>query len=175
MSIALVTLLCPCSGSSLLLAAGNQGCTHYLFAMRTHGRFTQESTTVFWVSFSLCFLKIHYIQSAFLTATEDRVGIFMEVFILTPRHGSSPATARSEPGTAYRCKDHFSLCESLSVQQRWILSTLLPSSRSLPDILCKSLHLTHSHHPGQARSTRHLWRDVLSIFSHTVHEDTEQH
>lgn len=151
----------------LLLAAGNQSCTQYLFPMQTHGRFMQQSTTVFCVSFSLCFLKVHYIQSAFLIAPEYRVDIFMEVFILTPRHVSSPAAARSEPGTAYGCEDCFASLASLSLQQRWILSTALPSSRSLPDVLCNSLHSTHFHHLGQGRSSRHLWRGVLSLLPRT--------
>lgn len=136
MSIALVTLLCPWSGSPVLFSAGNQSCTQYLFPMQTHGRFMQQSITVLWVSFSLCFLKIHYVHSAFLTATEYQVSIFMEVFILTPRHGSSPATARSEPSTAYGCEDLFSSSALLGLRRRWISSAVLPGSHSVPDVPC---------------------------------------
>lgn len=163
--------LAPCSS----LQQGIRAAHSIYFPCSTHSRFTQQSVTVFWVLFSLCFLQIHYIQSAFLTATEYQVNIFMEVFILTPRHSSSPATARSEPGTAYRCEGHFSSCASLGLQGCWILSAVLPGSHSVPDVLCKSLCLTHSHHPGQARSTTHLWCGVLSLLSQTIYEDTEQH
>lgn len=47
----------PCAGPPFLLAAGNQSCTQYLFPMQTHGRFMQQSITVLWVWFFLCFKK----------------------------------------------------------------------------------------------------------------------
>lgn len=56
---------------------------------------------MFWVSFSLCFLKIHYTQPEVWIITEYQVNILMEVLILTLRHSSSPATAGSAHGIAY--------------------------------------------------------------------------
>lgn len=71
MAIALVTLLHRCSGSLLLFVAGNQSYTQYLVPMQMHSKFMQQSITLFWVSFPLCFLKIHYVQPASLTITES--------------------------------------------------------------------------------------------------------
>lgn len=147
------------------LCSRAQSCRQYLFPTLTCSRLVQQSITVFWVSFSLCFLKIHYTQPEVWIVTEYQVSIFMEVLILTPRHSSSAAAAaRSAPGIAYGCKDCFcSRQVSLSLQQGWISSAALPGSHSPHDVLCSSLHLTYSHLPGQARGTRDLWHGVLSL------------
>lgn len=123
----------------------------------------QQSIIMFRVSFSLCFLKIHYTQPELWIVTEYRVNIFMEVLILILRQSSSPATAGSAHGIAYGCEDRFSSRLSLGLQRCRISSAALPGSHLPPNILRSSLHLTHSHHPGQARSTRHLWHGVLSL------------
>lgn len=70
------------------LCSRDQSCRQCLFPRQTHSRLMQQSITVFWVSFSLCFQEIRYTQPEVWILTEYQVNIFMEVLILTPKHSS---------------------------------------------------------------------------------------
>lgn len=76
------TALSPCSVPALPSAVGNW--MHTVCVPFRH-----------WEFFSLYFLKITYVQlDFFFTVAEYRVNIFMELFILTPRHGFSPSNSQ---------------------------------------------------------------------------------